>query len=238
MRDNDREKYGAFFGSFGLQLKYGVYSDYGPPQGKAAERSVALQELLRAELLSSRIRLPCMKEGQTKSTMPAGDNETRLPRLPQAERLTEKGYEILFMTDDIDEFAVKAMRDYDGKAFCSVAEAEVETEEEKEEIKKQADDNRAPLRLPQGNPGRPRQGEVRPTGRLKSFPACLTTEGGISLWKWRRCSIPCRPAKRSRPSVCLKSTPLIRSLRSSKPCLRPTGTRPRPTPKFSTTRPC
>lgn len=105
------------------------------------------------------------------------------PAFPACRRpsaLTEKGYEILFMTDDIDEFAVKAMRDYDGKAFCSVAEAEVETEEEKEEIKKQADDNRALFDFLKETLG-DRVKEVRPTGRLKSFPACLTTEGGISL---------------------------------------------------------
>ena len=179
MRDNDREKYETFFGSFGLQLKYGVYSDYGRHKELLSDlllyRSSSEQKLVSLSEYVSR-----MKEGQDKIYYACGDNETRLSRLPQAERLTEKGYEILFMTDDIDEFAVKAMRDYDGKAFCSVAEAEVETEEEKEEIKKQADDNRALFDFLKETLG-DRVKEVRPTGRLKSFPACLTTEGGISL---------------------------------------------------------
>lgn len=179
LRNSDREAYERFFAAFGLQLKYGIYSEYGRKKDLLADlllyKSSSQEKPVTLSEYVSR-----MKEGQDKIYYACGESQTLLSRLPQAERLTEKGYEILLMTDDIDEFAVKIMQDYEGKAFCSVSEAETQTEEEKEEIKKQADDNRALFAfLKEALSDRVK--EVRPSGRLKSFPVCLSTEGGISL---------------------------------------------------------
>ncbi len=181
MQKNDREKYEQFFKNFGMQIKFGIYSSYGMKKD-------LLQDLL--VYYSSSEKKPVtleeyvgrMRESQKYIYYACGESTAKLDMLPQTEMLRDKGYEILYLTDEIDEFALKAMRDYKEKEFRSVSDAEldIEDEGEKEEIKKTAEDNKSLFEFMKEHLG-DNVKEVRLSTRLKSHPVCLTSDGGISL---------------------------------------------------------
>ena len=181
MQKNDREKYEQFFKNFGMQIKFGIYSSYGM-------KKELLQDLL--VYYSSSEKKPVtlgeyvdrMRESQKYIYYACGESTAKLDMLPQTEMLRDKGYEILYLTDEIDEFALKAMRDYKEKEFRSVSDAEldIEDEGEKEEIKKTAEDNKSLFEFMKEHLG-DNVKEVRLSTRLKTHPVCLTSDGGISL---------------------------------------------------------
>lgn len=178
---NDREKYEAFFKNFGLQLKYGVYSDYG------AHKDV-LQDLLlfysssEKKMATFEEYVSRMKEGQKYIYYACGETTERIDRLPQTELLKDKGYEILYLTDDVDEFALKMMMKFDDKEFRNVSDKDLglDTESESEEIKKQNEENGELLRFMKDALGE-KVTAVRLSERLKSHPVCLSADGGLSL---------------------------------------------------------
>ncbi|MBS7174996.1 MAG: molecular chaperone HtpG [Clostridiales bacterium] len=178
---SDREAYNKFFENFGLQLKYGVYSNYGMNKEQ-------LQDLLlfhsssENKLVSLAEYVSRMKEEQKYIYYATGESVARIEHLPQAELVKDKGFEILYLTDDIDEFAIQMMREYQEKQFKSISagDLDLETEEEKEEIKKQEEENKdlfAAMKEALGD----KVSKVRLSQRLKSHPVCLTSEGGLSL---------------------------------------------------------
>ncbi len=181
MQKNDREKYEAFFKNFGMQIKFGIYSSYGMKKdllqdllvyySSSEKKSVTLEEYVGR-----------MRESQKYIYYACGESTAKLDMLPQTEMLRDKGYEILYLTDEIDEFALKAMRDYKEKEFRSVSDAELDIEDdgEKEEIKKAAEDNKSLFEFMKEHLG-DNVKEVRLSTRLKSHPVCLTSDGGISL---------------------------------------------------------
>ncbi|MBQ1397064.1 MAG: molecular chaperone HtpG, partial [Clostridia bacterium] len=181
MQKNDREKYEQFFKNFGMQIKFGIYSSYGM-------KKELLQDLL--VYYSSSEKKPVtleeyvgrMRESQKYIYYAAGESTAKLELLPQTEMLREKGYEILYLTEEIDEFALKTMHSYKEKEFRSVSDAEldIEDEGEKEEIKKTAEDNKSLFEFMKEHLGENVK-EVRLSTRLKSHPVCLTSDGGISL---------------------------------------------------------
>ncbi len=181
MQKNDREKYEQFFKNFGMQIKFGIYSSYGMKKD-------LLQDLL--VYYSSSEKKPVtleeyvgrMRESQKYIYYACGESTAKLDMLPQTEMLRDKGYEILYLTDEIDEFALKAMRDYKEKEFRSVSDAEldIEDEGEKEEIKKTAEDNKSLFEFMKEHLG-DNVKEVRLSTRLKTHPVCLTSDGGLSL---------------------------------------------------------
>ncbi len=181
MQKNDREKYEQFFKNFGMQIKFGIYSSYGMKKD-------LLQDLL--VYYSSSEKKPVtleeyvgrMRESQKYIYYACGESTAKLDMLPQTEMLRDKGYEILYLTDEIDEFALKTMRDYKEKEFRSVSDAEldIEDEGEKEEIKKTAEDNKSLFEFMKEHLG-DNVKEVRLSTRLKTHPVCLTSDGGISL---------------------------------------------------------
>lgn len=181
MQKNERESYEQFFKNFGLQLKYGVYADYGM-------KKELLQDLLLfyssngdgmttlAEYVSR------MKEDQKYIYYACGDSVARISRLPQIELLRDKGYEVLYLTDDVDEFALKMMRNYQEKEFKSAADNDLglESEEEKKEAEKQTEENKNLFDfLKESLSGKVK--EVRLSSRLKSNPVCLSAAGEVSL---------------------------------------------------------
>ena len=181
MLKNDREKYEAFFKNFGLQLKFGVYNDYG------AKKDL-LQDLLlfhsssEGKLATLSEYVGRMKESQKYIYYACGETVDKINLLPQTELLRDQGYEILCLTDDVDEFALKMLFKYEDKEFKSVADKDLglETEEEKEEIKKQNEENKDLLGfLRDALDGKVK--EVRLSSRLKSHPVCLSSEGAVSL---------------------------------------------------------
>ena len=178
---NDREKYEDFFKNFGLQLKYGVYSDYG------AHKDL-LQDLLlfysssEKKMVTLEEYVSRMKEGQKYIYYACGETTDRIDRLPQTELLKDKGYEILYLTDDVDEFALRMMMKFDDHEFKNVADKDLglETEEESSESKKLNEDNGELLRYMKDALGE-KVTAVRLSERLKSHPVCLSADGGMSL---------------------------------------------------------
>ena len=181
MLNSDREKYEALWKNFGLQLKYGVYAEYG-----------AKKELLQDLLLfhsSSENKLVTlaeyagrMREEQKYIYYACGETVERIDHLPQIELLKDKGYEVLYLTDDIDEFALTMLHDFDGKEFRSAANSELnlESDEEKEAAKKQTEENKDLLALMKEALGGKVE-DVRLSQRLKSHAVCLSSEGALSL---------------------------------------------------------
>ena len=181
MLKNDREKYEKFWKNFGLQLKFGVYNDYG------AKKDL-LQDLLlfhsssEEKLVTLSEYVGRMKESQKYIYYACGETVEKIGLLPQTELLRDQGYEILYLTDDVDEFALRMLFKYEDKEFKSVADKDLglETEEEKEEIKKQNEENKDLLGfLRDALDGKVK--EVRLSSRLKSHPVCLSSDGMVSL---------------------------------------------------------
>ena len=181
MLKNDRETYEKFYKNFGLQLKYGVYGDYGT-------HKEMLQDLLlfwssaEKKLVSLEEYVGRMKEDQKAIYYACGDSLERIEHLPQTEMVRDKGHEILYLTDDVDEFALKMMHEFSGKPFQSVSDGslDLDTPEEKEEKKKREEENKDLFAfLGEALEGKVKT--VRASSRLKTHPVCLTSEGGVSL---------------------------------------------------------
>ncbi len=178
---NDRETYEKFWKNFGLQLKYGVYGDYGM-------HKELLQDLLlfvssaEKKLVTLKEYVSHMKEDQKYIYYACGETVDRIDLLPQTEALKDKGYEILYLTDPVDEFALKMMMKYGEKEFRSVSADDLglETEEEKKEAEKQVEENKELLKFMADS----LDGKVKAvilSNKLKSHPVCLSTEGAISM---------------------------------------------------------
>lgn len=181
MLNNSREDYEKFFAGFGLQLKYGVYSDYG-------QHKELLQDLLL--FYSSSEKKPVtlkeyvgrMKEDQKDIYFISGESVARIEQLPQTELLREKGLEMLYLTDQVDEFALRVLHAYDGHEFKNVSSDELglETEEEKKAAEQKKEEYKELLEFLQ----KALEGKVKSvtvSQRLKSHPVCLSSEGAISL---------------------------------------------------------
>jgi len=174
---NDRSKYEQFFDAFGRQLKYGIYADYG--MNKDTLKDLILfksshedKEVTLAEYVSR------MKEDQGTIYYATGDNPERIKKHPQAEAVLDKGFEILYFTEDIDEFAIKMLREYDGKEFKSISSADLELD--KEQDKSINEENAGILeKMTAALAGKVKA--VRATSRLKSHPVALANEGDISI---------------------------------------------------------
>ncbi len=181
MQKNDREKYETFFKSFGLQLKFGIYSSYGMKKD-LLEDLLLYYSSSEKKMVTLDEYVGRMKESQKYIYYACGESTSKLDLLPQTELLKDKGFEILYLTDDVDEFTLKAMRDYKEKEFRSVSDAELDIDdnEDKEKIKKASEDNKSLFDFMKETLGENVK-EVRLSNRLKTHPVCLTSDGGISL---------------------------------------------------------
>ena len=181
MLNNDREKYEEFYKSFGLQLKYGMYADYGMHKDVLKDL-VLFYSSSEEKLVTLKEYVSRMKEGQTSIYYACGDAIERIAQLPQTEMLRDKGYEILYLTDNVDEFALKMLDKYDDKDFKNISSDDLglETEEEKKEAEKQVEDNKELLDFMK-NALDGKVKAVRLSQRLKSHPVCITSEGAITL---------------------------------------------------------
>ncbi|MCH1641961.1 molecular chaperone HtpG [Paenibacillus timonensis] len=176
---DDRENYEKFYASFGRQLKFGVYNDYGMNKD-------VLQDLLlftsskEKKLVTLDEYVSRMPEDQKYIYYAAGESVERLEKLPQTELVLDKGYEILYFTDDIDEFAIKMIMKYKDKEFKSVSSGDLGIEAETSEEKADTDENKelfaAMKDLLAG-----KVKEVKASKRLKSHPVCLSTEGELTI---------------------------------------------------------
>ncbi len=181
MQKDDREKYEKFWGAFGTQIKYGVVADYG------AHKDV-LQDLLlfwsskegkNTTLAAYKDRMP---EDQPFYYYACGESVEKIAKLPQVERILDKGYEILYCTEDVDDFVMKALGELDGKQFKSVNEEDAlpQTEEEKKAAEEKAEAGKDVLDAVKEALG-DQVKEVRISSILKSGACCLTADGPVSL---------------------------------------------------------
>ncbi|MDR1272576.1 MAG: molecular chaperone HtpG [Clostridiales Family XIII bacterium] len=182
MLKDDRENYEKFFAAFGATLKYGVYESYGAKKDILKDlllyySSSEKKQATLAEYVSR------MEEGQKHIYYAAGDDIGRIDRLPQVEALKDKGYEILYGTDPVDEFALKMMNEYDGKEFKNISEDDLDIEESDEDKKKAERREKKYHDLLDAIAGalEGKVSSVRLSKRLKSHPVVLVSRGGISL---------------------------------------------------------
>ena len=181
MLAENREDYEKFFKAFGMQLKFGIYNQFGIHKD-------VLQDLMifysskRKKMITFKEYIDEMVEGQDKIYYAAGESIDKINLLPQVEKVTEKGYEILYLTDYTDEFVIQTLMNYDGKEFMNVSSEslDLDTEEEKETIKKENDDNKD-LLSSMKEALKEKVTDVKFTNRLKNHPVCLTTEGPVSM---------------------------------------------------------
>ncbi|TVP84914.1 MAG: molecular chaperone HtpG [Alkalicoccus sp.] len=181
MLKNDRENYEKFYASFGRQLKFGVYNDFG--QHKDDLKDLLLfHSSAEKKLVSLAEYIERMPEDQKYIYYASGDSIDRIEKLPQAELVKDKGYEILYFTEEVDEFAIKMMQEYDGQEFKSVSsgDLDLETEEEKKESEETASEHKELFDRMKGLLGS-KVKEVRLSKRLKSHPVCLTAEGEVTI---------------------------------------------------------
>ena len=181
MLKNDREGYKKFWKNFGIQLKFGIYNSYGMLKDK-------LQDLL---MFYSAKEKDYIKLAEYVDKMPAdqkeiyfasGETVEKIDLLPQVETVKDKGYDILYLTQDVDEFCLQMMRDYKEKPFKNVSQGDlnIESEEEKKELEQESTDNKSLLETIKDALG-DKVVDVKLTSRLKSHPVCLSSSEGVSF---------------------------------------------------------
>lgn len=179
--ENDREKYEKFFDAFGTQLKYGLYTDFGSHKD-VLQDLVMWKSSFEEKPATLKEYVSRMKEDQKDIYYVSGESLEAMKTLPQVEAVLAKGYEVLYLTEDVDEFSIKMLRSYDEKNFVNVTQESLDlsTDEEKEEAKNENESSAELLKFMQESIG----GElksVRFTNTLSGHPAALSTEGELSM---------------------------------------------------------
>lgn len=179
LKDN-REEYEKFYKAFGMQLKFGIYNDYGINKDKLKEL-LMFYSSKEKKLITLDEYVSTMKEEDKNIYYACGESVDKIDMLPQVEIFKEKEYNVLYLTEYIDEFALMALGDYKDKKFVNVSKenTDLSTEEEKETIKKENEDNKELLKeMKEILKGKVE--EVKFTNKLKTHPVCLTTNTDIS----------------------------------------------------------
>ena len=177
---NDREKYEEFFKSFGLQLKYGMYDNYGAKKEELKDL-VLFYSSTEKKPVTLKEYVSRMKEDQKFIYYGCGETTERILQLPQADAIAEKGYEMLCLTDNVDEFALKILEKYEDKEFRNISsdDLQLQSEEEKKASEQLEEDNKELLTcMKESLEGKVK--DVKISGRLKKHPVCISTDGMIS----------------------------------------------------------
>lgn len=181
LQDNEREKYEKFWESFGLQLKYGIVDEYGAHREELKDL-LMYHSSRENKLQSLKEYVEQMPEDQKYIYFAVGESVPMLDNLPQTETVKDKGYSVLYMTDEVDEFVVNMLGEYEGKEFKSVNDKDlgIEDEEEKKDTELKEEENKVMLDyLRDCLDGK--VAAVRLSHKLKSHPVCLTADGDVSL---------------------------------------------------------
>lgn len=178
---NDREKYEKFYSVFGLQFKFGIYQSYGATN-ETLKDLLMFPSSFDGKNVTLKEYVSRMKEDQKEIYYACGETKERIEMLPQLEKIKDKGYEVLYFTQDVDEFAIKVMINYDGKPFKSISDADLDldTEEEKEEAKKLDEENKDMFAFMQEAIA-DKVKTVRLSKKLKTHPVCLSSDGSITI---------------------------------------------------------
>lgn len=181
MLANDRETYEKFYKNFGIQLKFGVYNGYGVHKDTLKDLLLftSSNEKKFTTLKEYKERMP---EDQKAIYYACGDTADKIEMLPQCDAVKAKGFEILYLTDYVDEFALKMLGEYDGSSFMNICDEQldIDSDEEKKELETENADAEEMFKAMKDAIG-DAVSSVRFTGKLNNHPVCLTTEGGISL---------------------------------------------------------
>ena len=178
MLEERREDYEKFFKTFGLNIKFGIYNGFG-------ENKETLKDLImfysstEKKLVTLKEYVERMKEGQDSIYYACGESVDKIDLLPQTDQVKEKGYEVLYLTEYVDEFALQILGEYDKKKFVNVAskDFDLDTKEEKEALEKLNEENKDMFEVMKDGLD---VKDIRFTKKLKNHPVCLTTEGQVS----------------------------------------------------------
>lgn len=181
MLKNDREAYDNFFKTFGMQLKFGIYADFGANKDELKDL-IMFYSSTEKNLVTLDEYVSRMKEGQECIYYACGESNDKVDNMPQVELIKDKGYEILYLTEYVDEFALQTLTTYNAKKFVNVSNdnVDLDTDEEREELEKVNKESKdmfeSMLKTLENN----NISDIKFTHRLKNHPVCLTTEGQIS----------------------------------------------------------
>ncbi|MBR3523841.1 MAG: molecular chaperone HtpG [Bacilli bacterium] len=179
MLQNERETYEKFYDNFGMQLKYGIYTSYGMKKDVLKDL-LLFKSSKEKKYVTFKEYIDNLKDNQDKIYYACGETIDKIDMLPQVEAVKDKGYEILYLTDNVDEFVLKIMMNYDDKTFVNVCDddLDLDTKEEKEVLEKENEKNKD--MFAKMNEILAGVSSVKYTNRLKNHPVCLTTKGELS----------------------------------------------------------
>ena len=177
MLTEDRDNYNKLFKVFGTNIKFGIYNNYGVDKEKLQDLIMFTSSKTK-ELITLDEYVKNMKEDQKDIYYVSGESVEKIDMLPQIEQVKNKDYEILYLTDYVDEFTLQALGEYKDKKFKNVSQADLDLDDNKEEIKKVNEDNKDLLAIMKDAID---VNEVRFTNKLKTHPVCLTSKGNISV---------------------------------------------------------
>ena len=182
MLKKDREAYENFFKTFGMQIKFGVYADYGVNKDNLKDL-IMFYSSTEKKLVTLNEYVSRMKENQEYIYYACGENNDKVENMPQVELIKDKGYEILYLTEYVDEFALQALTTYDAKKFVNVSNENVDlnNEDEKKELSKLNEESKGMFDIMKDVLKDNNICDIKFTNRLKKHPVCLTTEGEVSL---------------------------------------------------------
>jgi molecular chaperone HtpG len=179
MLKDEREKYEEFYKNFGKQLKYGIYSEYGSNKDDLQDL-IMFYSSTEKKLISLDEYISRMKEDQKFIYYATGESIEKIDKLPQTELIKDKGFEILYFTDDIDEFAIKMLMKYKEKEFKSVSSGDLGFEADEKETPQEIEENKDVFAfMKEALSGKVK--EVKASKRLKSHPVCLSNDGELSI---------------------------------------------------------
>ena len=181
MLKNDREEYEKFFNTFGMQLKYGTYNNYGMDKDKLKDL-LMFYSSTEKKLVTLGEYVSRMKEGQDTIYYASGESVDKIDMLPQVDGIKDKEYEILYLTENVDEFVMQVLQEYEGKKFANVCadNIDLESKEEKEKLEKVNEENKSMFEVMKEAINSEVQ-NIRFTHKLKNHPVCLTSEGAVSI---------------------------------------------------------
>lgn len=181
MLKNERETYEEFFKNFGLQLKFGIYNSYGMLKDKLQDL-LLYYSAIQKKYITLKEYVDAMKEDQKEIFFASGESNEKIDHLPTVEMLKDKGFDILYLTDNVDEFCIQMLRDYQEKPFKNInqGDLDIENEDEKKELEKVNEDNKDLLETLKDALKEQVQ-DVKISSRLKTHPVCLVSGEGVSF---------------------------------------------------------
>ena len=181
MLENDRENYEKFYEAFGMQLKYSAYNNYGMNKDNIKDL-LMFYSSKQKKMITLKEYIDNFIEGQDKIYYACGESKDKIDLMPQIEQFKEKDYDVLYLTEYVDEFTVQALMEYDGKMFANISSEKLnlDSEEDTKKLEKINEDNKDMLELMKKTLDSDVH-EVKFTNRLKKHPVCITTEGPVSI---------------------------------------------------------